>query len=323
MKAIVVDGPGGIEVLQVRENADPVPGAKQLLVRVEAVGINFIDVYFRRGLYKVAAYPYVPGLEAAGTVLAVGDEVTDFHVGDRVAASNFLGCYAEMALVPADRAVPVPTAVDLKAAAAVLLQGMTAHYLVESTYPLAPGQRCLVHAAAGGVGLLLCQLARRRGARVIATVSSEEKAKLARAAGAEEVVDYTVQDFVQEVARWTGGAGLDVVYDSVGRSTFDSSLRCLAPRGTLVLYGQSSGPVPPLDPQILAQSGSLFLTRPVLGHYTRTREELLSRANDLFSWMAAGALEVKIGRTLPLVEAARAHELLESRATVGKVLLLP
>ncbi|MFN8549465.1 MAG: quinone oxidoreductase [Candidatus Eisenbacteria bacterium] len=309
--------------MHLRDLEDPVPGPKQLLVRIEAVGVNFIDIYLRRGLYKVASYPYVPGLEAAGTVLALGEGVTEFRVGDRVAACNIVGAYAEKALVAADRAVPVPPAIDLEAAAAVLLQGMTAHYLVESTFPLAPGQRCLVHAAAGGVGLLLCQLARRRGARVIATVSSEEKAKLARAAGAEAVIDYSSQDFAQEVARWTDGAGLEVVYDSVGRSTFDASLRCLAPRGTLVLYGQSSGPVPPVDPQVLAHGGSLYLTRPVLGHYTQTRDELLGRARDLFSWMAARELEVKIGRSLPLAEAARAHELLESRATVGKVLLLP
>lgn len=323
MKAIVIYGPGGIEAMHLRDLEDPVPGPKQLLVRIEAVGVNFIDIYLRRGLYKVASYPYVPGLEAAGTVLALGEGVTEFRVGDRVAACNIVGAYAEKALVAADRAVPVPPAIDLEAAAAVLLQGMTAHYLVESTFPLAPGQRCLVHAAAGGVGLLLCQLARRRGARVIATVSSEEKAKLARAAGAEAVIDYSSQDFAQEVARWTDGAGLEVVYDSVGRSTFDASLRCLAPRGTLVLYGQSSGPVPPVDPQVLAHGGSLYLTRPVLGHYTQTRDELLGRARDLFSWMAARELEVKIGRSLPLAEAARAHELLESRATVGKVLLLP
>jgi NADPH2:quinone reductase len=255
-------------------------------------------------------------------VVAVGERVSEVKEGDRVASTNFLGAYAQLARAPADRLVPIPDAIDTKMAAAVLLQGMTAHYLAVSTYPLSAGSWCLVHAAAGGVGLLLCQIAKARGARVIGTVSTEEKAALASAAGAEEVVLYTRQDFVAETRRLTG-QGVPVVYDSVGRSTFEGSLDCLSPRGMLVLFGQSSGPVGPLDPQILNRKGSLFLTRPTLVHYIATREELLSRASDLFDWIQEGKLRVRIDRSYPLSEAAAAHRALEGRETTGKVLLIP
>jgi len=290
------------------------------LVRVEAAGVNFIDVYRRTGLYKVEL-PHTLGQEGAGTVDAVGPGVTDVAVGDRVAFTDVPGSYAQYAVGPADRLIPVPPKVSNRQAAAVILQGLTAHYLALATYPLESGDVCLVHAAAGGVGLLLCQIAKRRGARVIATVSTEAKAELARGAGADEVILYTRQDFAAEVKRLTG-TGVHVIYDSVGKTTFDKGLDCLHPRGMMVLCGQSSGPVPPVDPQILNKKGSLFLTRPTLFNYTATREELLARAGDVLGWVADGSLSVRIHREYPLADAASAQRALEGRETTGKVLLV-
>jgi NADPH2:quinone reductase len=322
MKAIRISTYGGAEVLRMEEVPAPSPGAGEALVRVAAAGVNFIEIYERRGLYP-KPLPYTPGGEASGVVEAVGDGVAGVKPGDRVATVNARGSYGELAVVPADRLVLLPDAADLRLAAAALLQGMTAHYLAHSTYPLRPGDTCLVHAAAGGVGLLLCQIARRRGARVIGTVSSEAKAVLARAAGAHDVILSTAQDIAAEVRRLTDGSGVQVVYDTVGRATFESSLHCLATRGLLVLFGQSSGPVEPLDPQVLNRRGSLFLTRPALGHYTVTRDELLQRAGDVLGWVSDGSLDVRVDRTFPLAEAAEAHRALESRGTSGKLLLLP
>jgi NADPH:quinone reductase and related Zn-dependent oxidoreductases len=290
------------------------------LVRVEAAGVNFIDVYRRTGLYKVEL-PHTLGQEGAGTVDAVGPGVTDVALGDRVAFTDVPGAYAQYAVAPADRLIPIPPKVNNRQAAAVILQGLTAHYLALATYPLEPGDVCLVHAAAGGVGLLLCQIAKRRGARVIATVSTEAKAELARGAGANEVILYTRQDFAAEVKRLTG-TGVHVIYDSVGKTTFDKGLDCLHPRGMMVLCGQSSGPVPPVDPQILNKKGSLFLTRPTLFNYTATREELLARAGDVLGWVADGSLSVRIHREYPLADAASAQRALEGRETTGKVLLV-
>lgn len=323
MKAIRVHSPGGPEALRIEEIPAPAPKAGEILIRVAAIGVNFIDVYLRSGQYKVPT-PFTPGQEAAGTVAAVGEGVAGFRVGDRVACYHgSLAAYAEFALAPADRVVPLPEWVGAAEGAAVMLQGMTAHYLVTTTFPLKPGDTCVVHAAAGGVGLLLCQTAKRRGARVIGTVSTAAKATLARGAGADEVILYGDQDFEAEVKRLTGGAGVQVVYDSVGKTTFDQGLRCLARRGMMVLFGQSSGPVGPLDPQVLNQRGSLFLTRPTLGHYVATRDELTSRANDLFTWLKDGTLRLHIDRRFPLAQAADAHRALESRRTTGKVLLEP
>jgi NADPH2:quinone reductase len=321
MKAIRIHQTGGPEVLRLEDTPDPTPGAGEAVVELEAIGLNFIEVYQRTGLYR-SAVPFTPGGEGAGRVVAVGEGVSTVKIGDRVASTNFAGSYAELARVPAERLVPVPHDIPTDIAAAVLLQGLTAHYLAISTYPLSKGTWCLIHAAAGGVGLLLCQIAKTRGARVIGTVSTEEKAALAREAGAEEVVLYTRQDFVAETRRHTEGRGVAVVYDSVGRTTFEGSLNCLAPRGMLVLFGQSSGPVAPIDPQVLNTKGSLFLTRPTLGNYVATREELLSRARDLFDWVQQGKLRVRIDRRYPLAEAARAHQALEGRETKGKVLLV-
>ena len=322
MKAIRIHAHGGPEVLQLDEIPVPVPGPGQALVRIEAAGVNFIDIYHRTGLYKVQL-PYVPGQEGGGVGTAVGPDVAGVATGDRVAYTGVPGAYAELAAVPVDRLVPLPAGVTFRQAAAVLLQGITAQYLATSTYRLAAGEACLVHAAAGGLGLLLCQIAKRLGARGIGTVSTEAKAELARAAGADEVILYTQQDFEAEVKRLTGDAGLQVVYDSVGKTTFDKSLNCLARRGMLVLCGQSSGPVPPLDPQVLNQKGSLYLTRPTLAHYTATREELLARAGEVLGWVADGSLAVRIGREYPLAEAAEAQRALAGRETTGKVLLLP
>ena len=322
MKAIRIHAQGGPEVLRHEDVPVPVPGPGQALVRIEAAGVNFIDIYHRSGLYPVS-FPYTLGQEAAGAVTAIGPGVAGVAVGDRVAYTGVPGTYAEFAVVPAERLVPLPAGVTARLAAAVLLQGVTAEYLTASTYPLAAGDVCLVHAAAGGVGLLLCQIAKRRGARVIGTVSTAEKARLARGAGADEVIRYTRQDFEVEVKRLTGGAGVQVVYDSVGKTTFDKSLNCLARRGMLVLYGQSSGPVPPFDPQLLNQKGSLFLTRPSLGHYVATREELLQRAERVLGWVADRSLAVRIGREYPLAQAAEAQRALAARETTGKVLLLP
>lgn len=322
MKAIRIHAQGGLEVLRHEDVPVPVPGAGQALVRIEAAGVNFIDIYHRSGLYPVS-FPYTLGQEAAGSVSALGPGVTGIAAGDRVGYTGIPGAYAEFAVVPAERLVPLPAGVSARLAAAVLLQGVTAEYLTSSTYPLAAGEVCLVHAAAGGVGLLLCQLAKRRGARVIATVSTDAKAELARSAGADEVILYGRQDFEAEVRRLTGGAGVQVVYDSVGKTTFDKSLNSLARRGMLVLYGQSSGPVPPFDPQLLNQKGSLFLTRPTLGHYVATREELLQRAHRVLGWVADRSLAVRIGGEYPLAGAAEAQRALAARETTGKLLLLP
>jgi NADPH2:quinone reductase len=322
MKAIRMHATGGIEVLRVEDVPVPAPGAGQVVIRVEAAGVNFADVYQRKGLYP-APLPFTLGREAAGVVERIGEGVTTCRVGDRVVSENVAGGYAEYAVAAADRVVPIPDGVSSKVAAAVILQGITAHYLALSTYPLRSGDTCLIHAAAGGVGLLLCQIARRLGARVIGTVSTEEKARLAREAGAHEVILYNDENFQEATKRITGGAGVQVVYDSVGRTTFLQGLDCLVPRGMMVLYGQSSGPVAPLDPQVLNQKGSLFLTRPTVNHYLRTRAELLRRSEDLFGWVGDGSLSVRIGRERPLDRAAEAHAELEGRRTTGKVLLIP
>ncbi len=322
MRAVQLQSHGGPEVLEYVDLPMPEPRSGEVRVALEAVGVNFIDIYYRTGAYK-AELPLIPGQEGAGRVDAVGEGVTDIAVGDRVAYAMQTGAYAEYAIVPASKLVPVPDRIEPTVAAAALLQGMTAHYLTHSTYPVKPGDEVLVHAAAGGAGLLLCQIAKRLGARVIGTVSTEEKARLAREAGADEVILYTEQDFVRETRRLTDGAGVHVVYDSVGKTTLDGSLNVLRPRGYMVLFGQSSGAAPPIDPQVLNARGSLFLTRPTLAHYARTRDELLWRANDLFSWIASGELSVRIDRTLPLAEAAEAHRALESRRTTGKLLLVP
>ena len=284
--------------------------------------MNFIEIYQRTGLYPVQL-PWTPGGEGAGEVEAVGSGVEKLHVGDRVASVQMLGSYAEQALVAEERAVVVPDGLDLESAAAALLQGMTAHYLVYSTFPLRQGQSCLVHAAAGGVGLLLTQLAKRCGARVFGTVGTDEKARLAREAGADQVIVYTREDFVAIVREATGGRGVDVVYDSVGQATFDKSLECLAPLGMLALFGQSSGVVAPVNPSVLAQKGSLFLTRPTLFHYVADRARLEWRANDILGSLTDGSLKLRIGRRYPLAEATEAHRALAARETSGKVLLLP
>ena len=322
MQAIRVHKTGGPEVLRYQQVEQPVPGPGQALVQVHAAGLNFIEVYQRTGLYKVPL-PFTPGSEAGGRVIEIGPGVTEVKVGDQVASQNFAGSYAEFALARADRLIVLPVGVSPRIAAAVMLQGMTAHYLACSIFPLDSTHTCLVHAGAGGVGLLLCQIAHLRGARVIATVSTEEKAALARSAGADEIILYTQQDFQVETRRLTAGAGVQVVYDSVGRTTFAKSLDCLAPRGMLVLYGQSSGPVEPLDPQILSAKGSLFLTRPTLGHYVATRGELLDRASAVLGWVADGSLKVLVGREFHMSAAAEAHAELEGRRTMGKVLLIP
>ena len=321
MRAIRVHELGGPDVLRYEEVPLPSPGPGQALVKIEAMGLNFIDCYFRAGLYKTAL-PFIPGMEAAGTVTATAPDVTEIRVGDRVAYAPYIGAYAEYAVVPADRLVKLPGGLDSHSAAAVMLQGMTAHYLATSTYPLRKGDTALIHAAAGGVGLLLIQIAKMRGARVFGTVSTEEKAALAREAGADEVVLYTEKDFEAEVMRLTSGKGVNVVYDSVAKTTFDKSLNCVGMRGVLALFGQSSGPAPSLDPARLAKN-AIFLTRPGLGQYTATRAELLQRAGDLFDWIASGKLKLRISRTLPLKDAPEAHRLLEGRKTTGKVLLTP
>jgi NADPH:quinone reductase len=320
MKAIRVERSGGRDALTYADVAEPSAQRGQVVIAIEFAGVNFIDVYQREGLYPLPL-PFTLGMEAAGTVAAVGPEVSDLRIGDRVAYQGVVGAYAERAVVPADKVVRLPDAISTRDAAALMLQGLTAHYLATSTYQLKAGTTCLVHAAAGGVGLLLCQIARLRGARVIGTVSTERKADLARAAGANEVILYTTQDFVAETRRLTADRGVDVVYDSVGRTTFDRSLECLAPRGLLALFGQSSGPVAPLNPQLLNQKGSLYLTRPTLAHYVTTRDELLSRTRELFEWSSSEQLSVRIDREVPLEDVAEAHRALESRETTGKVLL--
>ena len=322
MKIIHVKETGGPEMMQLTEVPTPRPGPKQALVRIAAIGVNFIDVYFRTGLYK-ADLPIVLGNEGAGTVEAVGPEVTEVAAGDRVAWAMSRGCYGEYAVVPAAVLVQIPTGLDFRTAAAAMLQGMTAHYLTHSTYALKAGDCCLVHAAAGGTGALIVQMAKMAGARVFGTVSTDQKAQVAHQAGADETILYTKQDFEAEVKRLTDGRGVDVVYDSVGKTTFDKSLNSLRPRGVLALFGQSSGPVPPFDANILNGKGSLFLTRPSLAHHLLTRDELLWRAGDVLTWIAAGKLKLRIERTYSLAEAAAAHRDLEGRTTAGKLLLIP
>jgi len=323
MKAIRIHQFGGPDVLQYEDVPDPSPKAGEALIKIDAAGVNFIDTYQRSGAYKVPL-PLTLGQEGGGTVSAVGAGVTTaLKAGDKVAWTGILGSYAESHAVPADRLIALPPGVTTKQGAAIMLQGMTAHYLASTTFPLKSGDTCLVHAGAGGVGLLLTQIAKIRGARVITTVSTDEKAKLSRDAGADHVVMYTSQDFEEEVKKITGGKGVPVVYDSVGQTTFAKSLNCLAPRGMLVLFGQSSGPVPPFDAQILAQKGSLFLTRPTLVNYIATREELQQRSSDIFGWIAAGKLRLRMEFEFPLKDAAKAHQALEGRKTTGKVLLIP
>jgi NADPH:quinone reductase len=322
MRAIEIEAYGGPETMKVVERRSPSPGRREALVRVAAAGVNFIDVYHRTGLYP-QRLPLRLGLEGAGTVIARGDEASEVEVGDRVAWASGPGSYATEVTVASDRLVKVPDGVSLDAAAAAMLQGLTAHYLVHSTYPLAKGERCLVHAAAGGVGLLLIQLATRIGAEVIGTVSTEEKAALARAAGAKHVILYREKDFVQEVDRITNGQKVSVVYDSVGKTTFEKSFDCLRPRGMLVLYGQSSGPVSAFDPQLLNAKGALFLTRPTLHHYVATRAELVERTSAIFDAILRKDLSVRIQKTYPLEGASSAHRDLEARVTSGKLLLAP
>jgi NADPH2:quinone reductase len=322
MKAILVTEHGPPEVLRYTDVSDPEPRPEEVLIEIAAAGVNFIDLYHRSGLYAVEL-PFVPGTEGAGRVVALGPNVTSLREGDRVAYAMQRGSYAELAAVPAGKVVPVPDEIELRLAAAVILQGMTAHYLSHSTYPLSQDHTALIHAAAGGVGSLLVQMAKRRGARVIGTCSTEAKAELARSNGADEMILYTEVDFEQETLRLTDGRGVDVVYDSVGRDTFQKSLNCLRPRGYLVLFGQSGGAVEPVDPLLLRARGSLFLTRPSLSHYIAEREELLSRANDLFEWIVASELKVRVDRTFPLAEAAEAHRYMEGRKSKGKVLLIP
>ncbi len=322
MKAVRIHTHGGPDVLRVEEVPAPEPGPGEARVRLAACGVNFVDIYQRLGQYRLTL-PVALGQEGAGTVDAVGPQVSEVRVGDHVAFANVMGSYAEYAVAPAWRLVPVPSGLDDRIAAAVMLQGMTAHYLAHATYPLKPGDAALIHAGAGGVGQLLVQMAKRKGARAIATVSTDEKAEIARSVGADDIVLYSRTDFEVEVKRLTAGRGVNVVYDSVGKDTFEKSLGCLALRGMMVLYGQSSGPVPPVDPQVLNTKGSLFLTRPTLHHYTHTREELLARAGDVLSWVRSGVLRLRIDRDFPLVQAADAHRYLQGRQTKGKVLLTP
>ena len=322
MKAVRVHKYGGPEVLTMDDIPVPEPKAGEARVKIEAIGVNFIDIYQRTGLYPIQT-PFTLGSEGAGVVDAVGSGVTEVRKGDRVAYSMVIGAYAEFAVVPAWRLVPVAVNVDAKSAACLMLQGMTAHYLAHSTYALKKGETALVHAAAGGVGLLLIQIAKQLGANIIGTVSTEAKAQLAKEVGADHVILYTQSDFLAEVKKLTENRGVNVVYDSVGQTTFDKSLDCLKPRGYLVLFGQSSGPVPPFDPGKLAAKGSLFLTRPSLAHYTLDRNELLNRSADLFNWTASGKLKLRIEKTFSLANAADAHRALEGRKTTGKVILLP
>ncbi|GAA3441301.1 quinone oxidoreductase family protein [Planomonospora venezuelensis] len=319
MRAIVISATGGPEVLMYSDCPEPDLNPGEVLVDVTASGVNFIDVYHRMGRYPLSL-PFVPGNEGAGTVAAVGEDVEGVSVGDVVAWANVMGSYAEKAVVPVSHLLLVPEGVEPELAAAVTLQGLTAHYLTHSVHEVKPGDDVLVHAAAGGMGLLLTQIAKLRGARVIGTVSTEEKEELARQAGADEVLRY--RGFAEAVRDLTG-SGVHVVYDGVGAATFDESLAALRPRGMMALYGQASGPVPPVDPQLLAREGSLFLTRPTLGSYIATKDELARRASDIFGWLAAGRLRVHVSRRYPLADAARAHEDLEARRTAGKLLLIP
>jgi NADPH2:quinone reductase len=320
MKAVRVHGFGGPEVLSYEEVDVPRPGPGEAQVKVAASGLNYLDVQYRIGRVK-APLPFVIGSEASGVVSEVGSGVSDLRVGDRVAWAMSLGSYAEYAVVPAWKLVAIPASVDMETAAGVMLQGLTAHYLTHSTFALKPGDTVLVHAAAGGVGSVIVQVARIVGARVIATAGTDAKAELARQAGAHEVIVYTKQNFEAEVKRLTGGRGVDVVYDSVGKDTFDGSLNCLRPRGMLALFGFSSGLVPPFDPAVLGTKGSLFLTRPGLNQYMATRDELMWRMRDIFKWLDSGELKIRIGGAFPIAEARQAHEALEARQTTGKVLL--
>ena len=322
MKAIQVSQPGPPEAMQFVDLPIPEPKANEALVKIEAVGVNFIDVYHREGRYKLPI-PFTPGSEMAGTVTKVGADVKDFKPGDRVAQTGVVGSYAEYQSVPADRLVKLPDHVDFKTAAAAMLQGGTMHYLMRSSYPLKAGETALVHAAAGGMGLLLTQFGKKIGAHIIGTAGSDEKVKMAKDNGTDEVINYSTQDFVAEVKRITGGKGVDVVYDGVGKSTFEGSLNCLRPRGYMILFGGASGAVPPFDPLTLTQKGSLFLTRPSLTHYTLTREEYVWRMTDVLNMIAAGDLKIHIGQTYKLADAAQAHRDLEARKTTGKTILLP
>ena len=322
MKAIVVEEVGGPEVLGFADRAAPVAEAGQIVVDVAAAGVNYIDTYHRSGLYPMPL-PFTPGNEGAGVVGSVGADVDGFAAGDHVAWTGVAGSYSQQVAVPADRAVAVPAGVDLETAAATMLQGMTAHFLATSTFPLEPGHRCLIHAGAGGVGLLLIQIAKKRGAEVFTTVGTPAKAELAAGAGADHVIAYRDVDFGDEVEKIAGPRPLDVIYDGVGADTFDRGLSVLSPRGMMVTFGNASGPVEPVLPLKLMQGGSLFLTRPTLGNYIATREDLEARAGDLFDWIGDGSLDVRIGERIPLAEARRAHELLEGRSTTGKVLLVP
>ena len=323
MKAVRVHAYGAADVQRHEDVELPVPGAGEALVQVAAAGLNFIDVSYRTGVFKAPQLPFTNGSEAAGTVTAIGPDVSNVKVGERVAFCMVLGAYAEYAIVPAWRLVTLPASIDFDTAAAVMLQGMTAHYLARSTFALQEGHVCVIHAVAGGVGLMLCQIAKLQGATVIGTTSTEKKAELARTAGADHVILYTQENVADRVRELTDGRGADVVYDSVGQSTIQGSLDALRRRGMLVSFGQSSGPVPPIDPLTLSSKGSLFLTRPILGHYTADREELEQRAEDIFTWMQAGKLKVRIDTEYTLEHAADAHAALESRKTSGKVLIVP
>jgi NADPH2:quinone reductase len=322
LKAIRIHELGGPETLKLEDVPRPEPGPGEARVRLEAIGVNFIDTYHRTGLYRVDL-PFTPGMEGAGVVDAVGPAVDDVRVGDPVAYASTIGAYAEESVVPAEKLVPLPKGLDSRTAAAAMLQGLTAHYLTRSTFRLEPGHKVLIHAAAGGVGLLLVQLAKRFRATVFGTVSTDEKAAAARAAGADAAILYTRSDFAAEVKKLTEGRGVDVVYDSVGKDTYEKSLACLVPRGMLVLFGNASGPVPPIDPLTLGRAGSIFMTRPTLVHHLGDREELLERAKDVLSWIQAGELRLTIDRALALSEASEAHRLLEGRETTGKLLLVP
>lgn len=322
MKAIVISEPGGPETLALAEVPEPEAGPGEIVARVDAAGLNYIDTYHRTGLYPVE-FPLIPGLEGAGAVISIGPDVETISVGDRVGWAEAMGSYAEQVVVPADRAIPVPDDVPIETAAAVLLQGMTAHYLATDTFPVGEGDTCLVHAGAGGVGLLLTQIAARKGARVITTVGTPAKADLSLAAGASDVILYNETDFAEAVEGLVGSHALDVVFDGVGRATFDKSIDLLRPRGMMVTFGNASGPVPEVSPLTLMAKGSLFLTRPTMRHYLQTTDELLRRAGDLFRWIGEGELDVRIGERFPLAEAAEAHRALEGRRTTGKVVLIP
>ncbi|MCH8745192.1 MAG: quinone oxidoreductase [Chloroflexi bacterium] len=321
MKAVQITEHGGPEVMKYLDLPDLIPGEGQALVNIQAVGVNFTDTYSRSGV-NPTSLPWVVGVEGAGVVSRLGSGVTSLKEGDIVAYSSVGGSYAEQALIPADRLVKMPAGLDAKSGAAVMLQGMTAHYLCHSTYPVQPGDRVLIHAGAGGVGLLLIQMVKRLGGYVFSTVSSDAKAELAKGAGADQVILYTQQDFAEEVKKATDGAGVQVVYDAVGKTTFDQSISCLGRRGHMVLYGQASGAPPPMDPRVLG-AGSLYLTRPGLGDYTVTREDLEQRAGDILKWVKSGELKLRVEHVFPLSEAAEAHRQLESRATTGKLLLIP